>query len=290
MTARIIIEIMGMLVFSCALAVASYVVAGKIGRAASMVAAALAVGGVVAYSMWLNESAFFALMIPGESVMILSRWFPLFAAVIAGFAWRLLPNRTARRLLTIGPLIFFAIFKSYADIACGVVDVRRDVWLDGVCLQTTNVTCSAASAATALRAKGINTSEREMASACYTTIRGTTFLGLVRGLRIKTAGTGILLKPDYGLTVADLKQMVAKGPVVIWVRLDEGEGTDPRYREKWGWVPGVSHAVVVFSFPSADRVEIGDPSVGREQWSIKGLNDLWHGEGILLEDRGDGNE
>jgi hypothetical protein len=38
----------------------------------------------------------------------------------------------------------------------------------------------------------------------------------------------------------------------------------------------------MYGFAGDDRVEIADPSVGREQWTTAALRDLWSGEGLYL--------
>lgn len=42
------------------------------------------------------------------------------------------------------------------------------------------------------------------------------------------------------------------------------------------------HSVVPFRQVTADRVEIGDPSVGREQWSLDDLRIVWRDDAIRL--------
>lgn len=57
---------------------------------------------------------------------------------------------------------------------------------------------------------------------------------------------------------------------------------EPRYAQKWHWTIGVSHAVVLFGFPTQNQVAIGDPRFGRETWNLQGFCDLWQGELICL--------
>ena len=48
----------------------------------------------------------------------------------------------------------------------------------------------------------------------------------------------------------------------------------------------MSHTVVFFGFAEdGQKIEIGDPAVGREHWSARDLHVLWHGEGLRLVKR-----
>jgi hypothetical protein len=122
-----------------------------------------------------------------------------------------------------------------------------------------------------------------MARLCLTTDRGTPDLGVYRGLKLKTAGTSW----DVAYFRGDVRTLRGStGAALLTVRLDPGPGVDPRYEQLWGWTPGVSHTVVFFGFtPDGDKVEMGDPGVGREHWSAKDLHVLWRGEGLRLVKR-----
>ena len=103
------------------------------------------------------------------------------------------------------------------------------------------------------------------------------------GPEIKTAGTGWRVEPFR----ADVESLRSETRLVILlVRLDRREGVDPRYEQAWGWTPGVPHTVVLFGFRQGQKVEIGDPSVGREHWRVQDVEVLWHGEAIRLAPTG----
>jgi hypothetical protein len=85
--------------------------------------------------------------------------------------------------------------------------------------------------------------------------------------------------------VAKLRS-VADDPVILFVGLRRGQRADPRYAREWGWTPGLRHTVVLFGFTDDGRIEIGDPSVGREKWSVEALDVLWDGRGLRLVPRG----
>jgi hypothetical protein len=66
------------------------------------------------------------------------------------------------------------------------------------------------------------------------------------------------------------------------VYLKRGDDADPRYARDWGWTPGTRHNVVFFGYAPNGNPIIGDPAVGREQWSPAALDKLWHGHGLRL--------
>jgi hypothetical protein len=164
---------------------------------------------------------------------------------------------------------------------CHKMWARRRNGDEVVCLQTRTSTCAPAAAATLLNAYGIPATEQEMAYLCLSTEYGTTLHGLYRGLKIKTAGT----EWDVEVFRSDVDRLREfKRPVLLLqLRLPEGTPPDSRYRDEWGWQPGVSHAAVLFEFlPGGLFLRVGDPAVGVERWSLKALEDLWHREGVRL--------
>lgn len=171
-------------------------------------------------------------------------------------------------------------FRALGPVFVSPMPETNDRWRDGVCLQTSPATCSPAAAATLLRAHGIPATEREMAGLCLTREGGTAAHGLYRGLKLKTAGT------PWDVEVIDTDaaglRAMSPGAAILTVRLDRTPGTDSRYEQLWGWTPGVRHTVVFYRFTGDGKVEMGDPSVGRERWSAKDLGVLWHGEGMRL--------
>lgn len=72
-----------------------------------------------------------------------------------------------------------------------------------------------------------------------------------------------------------------------WLASKSSDATnvDPRYAQEWGWIPGLRHAVVLFGKKADGNLDIGDPSVGREAWTVDDLRVLWHGQGLRLVPR-----
>ena len=73
-------------------------------------------------------------------------------------------------------------------------------------------------------------------------------------------------------------------PALLLVGLARGDSwrVDSRYEEKWGWRPGAMHTVVIYRFMGDGRIDMADPSHGRQFWHEESLEILWHGEGLRL--------
>jgi hypothetical protein len=258
-------------------------VAKNVSRRTATLLCVLVVGLIVAHVKWVSDRAWVSRVLPASSVIILGNALPPLVAALAGLAWRLIPGHAVRRGLLLLPLVALCGVRSFAPAFASPPPLAGNRWRHEVCIQTSPATCSAAAAATLLRAHGIDTTEAEMVRLCLTGARGTAAHGLYRGLKLKTAGTPW----DVEVFDTDTAGLRARAPSVciLTVRLDATAGIDPRYEQLWGWTPGVRHTVVFFRFTDDGKVEMGDPAVGREHWSAKDLHVLWHGEGVRLVPR-----
>jgi len=254
-----------------------------VSRGTATVLCVLVVGVIVAHVRWVSDRAWVAGVLPVSSVIVMGNALPPLVAALAGLAWRLIPGHFVRRGILLLPLVLLCGFHAFAPAFPSPPPLAGNRWRQGVCLQTSPATCSAAAAATLLRAHGIDTTEAEMARLCLTRERGTAAHGLYRGLKLKTAGTSWDVEV-FDTDSAGLRAM-APSPGILTVRLDPTPGIDPRYEQLWGWTPGVQHTVVFFGFIDNGKIEMGDPAIGREHWSANDLGVLWHGEGVRLVKR-----
>ena len=124
--------------------------------------------------------------------------------------------------------------------------------------------------------------EADLVGPCLTDNRGTPLLGLYRGLKLATAGTGY--EPVFHeLTAEQLENRPDLLPAIVSVKLTpEADFREPRYRARWGWLLNVTHSVVLFRFTGDGRVEVGDPGTGREVWRLYVLDDLLVGDVLSL--------
>ena len=161
----------------------------------------------------------------------------------------------------------------------GVAPQCGNAWSEGICLQTTKQTCSAASAATLLKLHGIDTTEQEMAELCLTR-RGTNWMGLYRGLKRKTADSEWEVEVFAGS--ADQLRLL-NGPAILSVGLTQEALANRFYQTELGWRPGIRHSVVLLGFVT-DLVDIGEPTPdsGRERWTNEDLQELYLGQGMRL--------
>lgn len=135
---------------------------------------------------------------------------------------------------------------------------------DGVCMQSTDYTCVAASMVTALHARGIDATETEMARLAYTQVGGgATDSRALWALQRKLEGTG--LAPRY-LALDKAGLIAAEKPCLV--QLD------------WGFF--LSHMVPVMHADET-TVVLGDPLEGRRELTWDRFLARWKGQAIVIE-------
>ncbi|MBB6052420.1 hypothetical protein [Armatimonas rosea] len=247
--------------------------------------APLALLVAVGHSVFLSDRLVWAAWVPWSGVVFLVLATPLpLVLLFLTLLWPRLTGSVPQRLRLAAPLLALTLWLSLGSFWGTPPETSAAPPLaDGVVRQTSEVSCSAASAATLLQVAQLPATETELAALCLTRRAGTPLLGVYRGLRHKAAGTPWRVGVLSHAPLAQLRAATQTGPVLISVGLDRWQrGYDPRYVTEWGWTPGKRHAVVVFGFLPGGKLDIGDPSVGRETWSVESLAVLWNGEGIQL--------
>ena len=245
----------------------------------ALAVAVLILIGFYVRDVWDNIAL--ARWLPVSNLIVVGNAFPLAMAVLAGLAWNRVPPPTFRRAFIVAVLFGVSVYAVYSPFR-GQVPQCGDNWVNGVCQQTTPDTCSAASAATLLRYHGIPTTEQEMAELCITR-QGTSWLGLFRGLKLKTAGTEWDVEVLSG-NIDDL-QREGSGGAIVFLRLTaEVADQNPNY-EANGWIAGTSHSAVLFGIDRTGLCLMGDPSAGIEQMPLSGFKQLYEGRGMRLVKR-----
>jgi hypothetical protein len=243
---------------------------------------ALVVAAIVAHMVFLYDRLALARVLPWPNVVVLGNMVPLLVGTVVGLVWGAAGVHIARAVPLLTALVAVLLRVMYVPLLRPAPECR-DEWKDGVCMQTTQATCGAAASATLLAHYGIPATEAGMADACLTSAEGTPRLGMFRGLLRKTAGTPWTVQVLTG----DVEKLrtVADDPVILFVGLPRGRRADSRYAREWGWTPGLRHTVVLYGFCEDGKIEIGDPSVGREKWDVEALDVLWDGTAIRLVSR-----
>ncbi|MBT4864162.1 MAG: hypothetical protein HON53_03450 [Planctomycetaceae bacterium] len=247
------------------------------------VLAILTIAGVGAYAVYLRDNMLMAIMLPYSNLIVLGNWFPVGVGFLGGLAWIRVYGGRVRKGIYTAVLLAVGLFALLQPLLGSPPECNNE-WLGEVCIQTSDATCSAASAATVLVSVGIDAEESELARLSLTR-HGTSWQGLYRGLKLKTAGT----KWDVEVfqCTADELRDLGGGPKILAVGLKRGSNYDPKYVDEYGWIPGQLHSVVLFNFMDDGRVRIGEPTqdIGVEYWSPEDLQLLWRGIGLRLVPR-----
>lgn len=268
------------------------------------------VAGLAAYIALLWDNVLLATILPVSNLIVVGNWIPLLCSFLAGVAWSLIlrlevrppaepappgepvdrrgirsrPHAVlARRLVVVLSLQAVGWYAAVRPV-WGTPPPCLDRWQGDFCLQTTDSTCSAACAATLLRAHGIDATEREMADLCLTR-RGTLWQGLYRGLKRKTAGTPWDVEVVHG--PFESLRSLGGGPAILAAGIPRDARVARIYTERYGWSPGEWHSVLFYGFRGAGLVAMGDPTpgIGREDWTEDDLRVLWEGTGMRLVPR-----
>src|SRR4051794_5276267 len=264
------------------------------------------IAGLAAYALTLWDNVLLAEILPVSNLIVVGNWFPLGLSLLAGLAWSLIPRlepgtvlpdpstdrpaaRRAARVIQVRRLVAVLSLQAVGWYAVvrplwGSPPPCRDQWQGDICVQTSAKSCAAACAVTLLRMHGIAASESEMAELCLTR-RGTTWQGLYRGLKLKTAGTPWDVAVVHG-SFDDLRSL-GPGPAILAAGLPNHSRVPRIYTERYGWSPGDWHSVLFFGFRGGGLVAMGEPTpgVGRENWTEEDLRVLWRGRGVRLVPR-----
>jgi len=278
----LVIGVVIVLTVSAAAWIAGSALARRLPRAGGELFALASLVLLLAYTILLWDRPELTRLLPFSNTIVLGNWFPPLAVFLAAIAWRLVPGSVLRRTASTAALTGMAFYSLIRPLTGGP-PVCDDRWTsDGFCMQTTGATCSAAAAATLLKLHGIDTTEREMAKLCLTR-KGTHWLGLYRGLKLKTSGTPWKVE----VVACDARDVVASGDVPMIAAVGPSF-EDAKLRSELGpdngWHAGVQHSVLLIGSAPRGVVEVFDPhpAYQRERWDREIFERLWRGHGIRL--------
>jgi hypothetical protein len=232
--------------------------------------------------IWFDSGL--AAWLPWSNLIVIGNWLPLFLAVIAALVWLRTAYAPCRRAVLCSALAACGTFAGLYPVL-GFAPRCENRWDDlGTCVQTTPYTCSPACAATLLAKYGIRTTEAEMADLCLTRY-GTSWQGLYRGLKLKTAGTQWDVQV-CDVSADDLMQQDG-GPMILSVGLPADASANTEYTREFGWVPGVNHSVVLECWQPGELARVSDPQdeMAREHWDLETMRILFRGTMLRLVPR-----
>lgn len=243
----------------------------------------VSLAAMVLFLFYLAGHFFWARIVPHSAAIIYTNLSAIFAALAAGWSWRMPKTPAWRRGLFASVLAMVslaAICWPLLSMALRPPPEGDDLWKGPVAMQSAWATCSPAAAATLLSAEGIRKSEREMIPLCLTDYAGTPSLGLYRGIKL------VADEHDREVEIIDpsLDRLFEDDdwPVLMAVRLPLGID-DPRFEAEHGWIPGMGHSVVALGRTPDGTLLIGDPAIGLEGWTRAKLEVVWQGNGIRLK-------
>ncbi|APZ90997.1 hypothetical protein Fuma_00581 [Fuerstiella marisgermanici] len=220
-----------------------------------------------------------AQLVPVSSLVILANWLPIWGSFFAGIYLAMTCVNPWRR----------GFVGSFALGLCAYSAVQPLLGTGPVCeadspstadlqFQTTPFTCSAACAASLLRLHGIEATESELAELCLTR-EGTHWMGLFRGLKLKTEDTAW----DVSVAAFDRNRLLQRSaaPCVLAVDVDITgfeKGVDH------GFCSDAGHSVVYLQRYSDDCITVFDPSpdFGVDHWDHRILKCIKRGVTISL--------
>ena len=201
--------------------------------------------------------------LPWSSAIILGNWLPIIACFLVGVCMRTSSVRTWRKALLAVTTFSFAGYSLASPLLGEPPKCLFTSSGQSLLVQSCEETCSPASAATLLRLHGIAAGEGEMARLCLTR-SGTHWLGVYRGLKLKTEGTEWdVVAEDF---VPRLKQPFEEfRPGVLSLGFSSRPGSqlfDSGFRDSTG------HSVVLLEQTRSGQLRVFDPSpeFGFETW------------------------
>ncbi|MCG6156512.1 hypothetical protein [Rubinisphaera margarita] len=259
-----------------------YFIAGRLTRRGRPLFLSLVLIMGAIWFLWIQDAPWLIEVLQTRNVILYGNWLSLFAGLGAGTAFRSIPGSLARRSVNAG--VFFLLgIVSLLHPLWGDVPVSRNVPVtNGICFQTSDVTCSPACAATVLLQHEIPATEAEMIQLCLTR-KGTAWQGLYRGLALKTEGTPWRVEVFHG-DYEDLKSLTP-GWIILSVGLPQFGEIPSVYEDDYGWRRGDLHSVILREFKEDGYVLMVDPDVGEEAWAQDDLKLLYRGFGMRLVPR-----
>lgn len=219
-----------------------------------------------AYLQYLWDRPLLSRLLPFSGAVILGNWLPVVGSFFLGVFLKTERITQVRRIVLASVMVGisgYSLAKPMLGQPPSCVPSFEHRTLD---FQTTNQTCSAACAASLLRMHGISATEDELAKICLTR-RGTHWLGVYRGLKLKTANTNWDVVAEEVNPEELFNGNMNFGILALSFHPPENEqAVDP----EWGFGSHVGHTVLVLQSRSTMLLDVFDPSpeYGHETWNV----------------------
>ncbi len=279
---------LGIMISLCGLAAfAGAALQKRAGRVVVFSAEVVVCVATAAYLQYLWDRPLLSRLLPFSSTVILGNWLPIVGSFFLGVFLKTERITQLRRIVLATVMVGisgYSLARPMLGHPPTCVASFNNRTLD---FQTTNQTCSAACAASLLRMHGISATEDELARICLTR-RGTHWLGVYRGLKLKTANT------DWDVVAEEVnpKDLFSSKPNLgILAMSFQAPGEDQVVDPEWGFESDVGHTVLVLQSRSSRSLDVFDPSpeYGHETWSEEVLASVRQSILLRLVPR-DGNQ
>lgn len=236
---------------------------------------------MLAYLNWIWDQPFLARLFPFSSAIILGNWFPVAGAFFAGICAATSRINRSRRMTLVVTLLLLCSYSLVNPLLGRSPNCLPQASADRLMeYQTTDQTCSAACAAGLLKLHAIDATENELSRLCLTR-EGTHWLGIYRGLKLKTEGT------EWDVVVEEVtrEQLLShpnlKGILALSFVNDSSRTHDTGFGSQTG------HTVICFGTTEVRTIGVFDPSpdFGFESWNDRVLEGIEKAILFRLESR-----
>jgi hypothetical protein len=268
----LLLSLSGMLILCVLAAFAGAKLQKQAGQRTVFLAQVLATAGMAGYMAWIWDSPLLIQLLPFSCAIILGNWLPVLGSFFAGICFRTEQIMKIRRWLLVSTLSALCCYSLTRPLLGEAPQCLAPAQPDEriFCSQTTDQTCSAACAAGLLKLHGISATEEELARLCLTR-RGTHWLGVFRGLKIKTAGT------EWDVVVEEVEpDRITRAANPLGILALTFSSSAAAQTAESGFGTDVGHTVISLATSRWGTLEVFDPSpdYGFESWNDRVLADV----------------
>ncbi len=223
------------------------------------------------YMVFLWDRPVLTRWLPWSAALVLGNWLPVLACFFVGNCSGNCQIPRIRRSVLTFVTYGLSLYSLYSPVTGDPPLCISQQNTKTLLIQTSEETCSPASAASLLRIHGIHASEGEMARLCLTR-GGTHWLGVFRGLKLKVAGTGWdVVAEEFELTRDFQKARLTPGVLSIAFSARSGS---PLVASGFSTQQG--HSVVLLGNTASGELRVFDPSpeFGFETWNREFLKQV----------------